>query len=106
MLEIPLEATPSQAFTVTIGGAVFAFRLVTLDNGALAVTIARDGATLIEGVRALPNRALIPYRHLEGADGNFAFLCPENDYPAWEDFGMKTRLLFADALELEAMRNA
>ncbi|MDR1367909.1 MAG: hypothetical protein LBJ76_04235 [Candidatus Accumulibacter sp.] len=101
MIEIPLEAIPNQALSVTIEESFFEIHLQTLDNGAVAVSIQRDTEPVILGVRAMPNRRIIPYRNLEGGSGNFFFLCPNGSYPAYEGFGTRYRLLYANDAELE-----
>jgi hypothetical protein len=105
MYEIPLTDAPNQAFSVTLEGAFWRILLQTLDCGAAIASFWRGGEPVILGVRALPNRALIPYRYLEGAAGNFAFLCETSDYPAAEGFGGPCRLAYATAEEIREARN-
>jgi hypothetical protein len=100
MVEIPLDPLPNQAFSATLDEARFEFRINTLDNGGCVVSISRDGVDLIHGVRAMPNRALLPYRVLEGDTGNFMFDTPGGDYPAYTEFGTTQRLIYASAEEL------
>ncbi|MDR0736815.1 MAG: hypothetical protein LBF51_08335 [Zoogloeaceae bacterium] len=104
MNEIPLEAIPNQKLSVLLDEAWHDITLKTLKNGACVVSIARDGQAVIEGARACPNRALIPYRHAEGDAGNFAFLTEGGDYPQYDQFGTSQRLIYASAEELARIR--
>ncbi|MDR2093031.1 MAG: hypothetical protein LBP58_06930 [Azoarcus sp.] len=104
MIELALDAIPNQRLSAALEGAYWEIEIKTLDNGTTAVSLWRDGETVIQGVRAMPNRVLIPYAYREA--GNFAFLATGDDYPDYPRFGADVRLVYASAAELSEMRNA
>jgi hypothetical protein len=105
MIEISLQPIPNQAFSIILDDAWFQIRIKTLENGSCVVSIDRDNLPLIGGVRAMPNRALLPYFYLEGGAGNFAFVTDNDEYPNYTKFGTAHRMIYASAEELEALRN-
>jgi len=102
MIEFDLIQAPNQRFSALLDGAWFEIEIKTLDNGACAVSIRRDNETIIQSVRALPNRALIPYLYRE--HGNFIFLTNDGEYPMYTQFGGACRLIYVTPDELKEIR--
>lgn len=95
---VPLQVTPNQSFSVRLDGARYDLTLQAAGN-IMAVTIVRDGVTLLTGARVVAGMPLLPYRHL--ARGNFLFIT-EGAEPWWELFGTQT-LLVLSAAEIAAL---
>lgn len=65
-------------------------------SGCMAVTITRDDVVLIENVRAVVARPLLPYDWM--GPGNFAFTTKGDNLPWWEDFGNTCKLIYDDTV--------
>ena len=104
MYSVPLAAIPNQQVSVRLEGALFSLT-VKAARTLMAVTITRDGETVVSGVRCLPDTPLIPYRHMEGVAGNFYFFTAGGEYPHYSRFAGTDRLIYATAAELEVLRN-
>jgi hypothetical protein len=100
MRVVPLAATPNQSFTSTIDGVRWGLAIKAI-NGAMVCDVARNGAVLLSGVRALAGEAIIPYAYL--ADGNFLFLTAADAMPDWRLFGVSQLLVYMTAAEIEAL---
>ncbi len=102
MIEIPIQAVPNQSLTFeSVGGR---YDLVIRDSdGIVSVDVTREDVVIIQGSRAMPSGAIIPYRHLES--GNFAIITEEDAYPAYLEFGVSQRLFYLTPAELEALRS-
>lgn len=104
MLHIPLQPIPNQRLSVRLEGVLFSLTLKAART-MLAITIIRNGVTVVQGVRCLPGTALIPRRYQEGEAGNFYFLTDGNSYPDYTRLGSKDRLFYLAKEELEVLRN-
>lgn len=104
MYRIPLSAIPNQRFTVRLDEVLFEIT-VKLARSVMVITIVRNGETVVQNQRCIPNTPLIPYRYLEGEAGNFAFVTGHGEYPHYSRFDGTDALLYATAEELEEVRN-
>jgi len=110
MIQIPITNIPNQSFSITLDDSQYDIRIhATSDrnipgNGIMAVTIIRNGVTIVSGMRALPDYPIIPYAYLE--DGNFFITTMNDEYPDWRQFGNTQYLIFASQAELIAARAA
>lgn len=93
--EIPIATLPRQEFSIRLNNRRWTLRIVA-GVGIVSVTITRDDVVLIENVRAVSGRALLPYDYQ--TDGNFAFATANDELPWWENFGNTCRLIYDDAV--------
>lgn len=104
MFTIPLAPLPNQRCSVRLEASLFELT-VKAAAGVMAMSITRDGKTIVRGVRCLPSTPLIPHRHLEGLTGNFYFHTEDNVYPHYSRFGATDVLCYLTAGELKEIRN-
>ena len=104
MVILPLAAIPNQKVSARLEGALFELTIKVVRN-LMAITIAKDGETLVSGVRCVPGQPLIPFRYLAGATGNFYFFTANGEYPHFTRFGSTDMLAYATAAELAGVRN-
>lgn len=102
MINIPLQQVEKQAFSVLLDNVLHQLSIVEC-NGIMAVTIVRDGVTLIEGRRAVASVPLIPAGPREY--GNFVFKTLNDEMPYWSEFGATQQLFYLTIEEMEALRN-
>lgn len=102
---IPLEPIPNQTLTVAQDSHAYELTVRTLQDGICIASVARDGITIIESARCVPNYFLMRYRYLEGDSGNFVWSTPDDEYPDYTKFGVTHFLYFINAAELQAIRN-
>lgn len=98
---IPLSAVPNQEFAVVLDGNNWDIA-IRLTGGVMSVSMARDGAQVIENLRAVAGMRLIPSRYEEA--GNFAFVTANHELPDYRLFGVSQSLLYAGPAELAAIR--
>ncbi len=104
MQEIPILAIPRQQFSVVLDSQRWGIRIYQA-TGCMAVDFTLNDVELINGVRAVADYQLLPYRYMAARGlGNFAFATGGNntELPWWEDFGMSCKLIYASASELPA----
>ena len=70
------------------------------------ISIAKNRTPVIDGLRCVPEMRLLPYIHMEGKSGNFAFQTIGDELPWWENFGVDHFLLYASRSEIAAIRLA
>ena len=98
---IPLESLPNQRIAILLDGLFYELTLQAVDT-AMAVTIIRDGTTLVTGARIVAETPLIPYRYLEA--GNFIFIGDTESAPFYTNFGDTQNLIYLTASELGVAR--
>lgn len=103
MISIPLESIPNQSFSIQLDNAVYDFRIKFVIN-FMVVDLARDNVQILTGIRLLAGEPVIPFRYLEGSQGNFALLTANGDYPNYTQFGITQFLVYLSQAELEAVR--
>lgn len=102
---IDLLPEPNQSFSIQLEGRRYEFEIKEA-QGAMGVTITRDGVRLVSNTRALPRTGLLPYRALEDLSGNFAFVTEDDELPDWRLFATSQRLLYFSNAEVVLIRNA
>lgn len=98
---IPLQAIPSQAFSIVLDDVRWDVKIKTA-NTSVAVTLTRDGVLVIENLRAVAGMRIIPSKYQE--DGNFVIVTTNFEIPEYAKFGVSQYLVYASAAELEELR--
>lgn len=101
MFEIALAQEASQSFTIVLNAKRYDITIRDIGGDIMAVTIIRDGVTLIEGQRLVAGTPLLPYKHLE--DGNFMLLTQNGQYPYYTEFGVTQFLLYLTPEEIAVL---
>jgi hypothetical protein len=101
MLQVPIIAAPNQSFSVRLGDLNYDITIKET-RGVMCASITRDNVLIVENIRILPGRPIIPYLYKE--DGNFAVYTTDDEYPYYTEFGNTQFLYYVDAAELEAIR--
>ena len=104
MYIITLPSLPNVEFTTTPEEHGFTIRFRLLTNGITLVSLSDDDGTIVESVRAINNKWLIPYPYLEQGRGNFRFESDTDDYPYFENFNTSCRLVYYNQDEVDAKR--
>ncbi len=100
--QIPLIATEKQSLSLLLENIRYDLT-VKLCNGIMAVTVIRDGVTVIENRRAVASVPVIPGGPREF--GNFIFITQDDDLPYWDKFGGSQQFFYLTVAEMEAMRD-
>lgn len=83
MKTIPLVALPNQSVAFTVDGSYWQIRVYQALSMMYA-DVSRNDEVLIEGIRCLVGRPLLPYTYMYAPNfGNLIFDAP----PDWEKFG-------------------
>ena len=83
MKQIPLKVYPRQSLSVVLEGSLYELSLKEC-NGIMAVSVIRDGETIISNRRAVAGMPIIPSRYLN--DGNFFLLTDNDELPYYTGF--------------------
>lgn len=102
MINIPLQQVEKQSFSVLLDNVLHQLSILEC-NGIMAVTIVRDGVTLIEARRAVASVPVIPAGPREY--GNFVFKTLNDEMPYWSEFGATQQLFYLTIQEIEDLRN-
>lgn len=97
MIQVPVEAIPNQTFGVRLDNERYSLTLKAIDDN-VAVTIVRDGVTLVSNQRAVAGSPLLPYTYLES--GNFIFVTENDEAPSWRLFNATQFLVYLTASEV------
>jgi hypothetical protein len=100
---VPLQVLPNQHLTITLDQQKYDITLKTITDLTYA-TISVNGTKIVDSVRCIPNRPILPYQYLEGVGGNFAFFTSNDELPNYMAFGVTHTLIYASAAELAALR--
>lgn len=103
-LIIPLRPVPNQALSVRLAGLYFDLTVKALGNGIMALSLTREGKTLVKNTRALPLEPILPYRYLEEGGGNLYWITENDSYPHYSRFGGADTLRYLTAEELARIR--
>lgn len=101
MIELTLQATANQSFSVTLEGRRYELTFKEA-GGIMCVDVVRDGVTLLQGHRCVANAPLLPYAFLQDG-GNFAFLTENDDMPYYASFDFTQSLVYLTADEVAAL---
>lgn len=102
MMNLGLAAVPNQTLSVQLDGHAYDLTLHEA-TGCVAVTVVRDGVTLLSGARLIAGAPLLPYRYQE-AGGNFVLTTLDGALPDTAQFGVTQFLGYLDAAELAELR--
>lgn len=97
---IPLQALPSQSFTIQLDGNEWVIE-VKLAEGIVACSFTLNGNPVIIGNRAVAGYRLIPYDYLQA--GNFAFVTTSFQIPDYTQFGTTQNLVYISQSEIDAI---
>lgn len=100
MQEIELNSTPNQSLGVTLNGINYKLNIKLFDD-VLYMTVYAANVLLCSGVRAMPNQVVIPYPYLTDG-GNFFWYCSDGEYPDWNKFNNRHKLLWLTDAEIAA----
>lgn len=101
MIDIGIAALPNQSLTVQLDGRLYSITLREA-NGAMAVSISRDGVRLVSNTRITAGTPLLPYRYQEA--GNFLMTIDGEAIPYYDQFGVTQFLVYVTPAELAAYR--
>lgn len=97
MKEIPIKQFPRQSLSVVLEGSLYELSLKEC-NGIMAVTVVRDGVTIVSNRRAVAGVPVIPSGYLE--EGNFLILTNNEDLPYYTKFEGSDIFVYVTAEEL------
>lgn len=110
MINIPLQAVPSQTLSILLDGNNYDIRLHSCDStpqtfgtAIMTVSITRNGTLIVDNVRATPGFPIIGYPYL--LEGNFVIITRNDEYPNYNFFGINQYLIYASQAELEEIAN-
>lgn len=103
---ISISATPNQLFSCALDNLFYTVALNTTASGDTLATITRAGVIIIQGVRVVAGRFIIPHPYLEGAGGNFFIQTANDDLPDYTLFGTTQLLVYLTNAEMAAGRAA
>lgn len=99
---VPLDTIPNQNLTIRLDNRLYNITVKEI-GGMMAITVVRDGVTLLEGARVVSGTPVLPYPHLSRDAGNFMFTTTVSDViPYYTDFGSTCQLIYSTAAEIEA----
>lgn len=101
---VPIETLPKQEFSIRLDEQRFVIG-IRATGDVMSVSVERNGVKIIDNVRTVANRLVLPYDYMEGNAGNFAFRTEESDLPWWEKFNVTQQLVYVTAIEAEGIRN-
>ena len=97
MKEIPLKQFPRQSLSVVLDNSLYELSLKEC-NGIMAVTVIRDGETIVNNRRACAGVPIIPSSYLN--DGNFFILTSNDNLPYYTQFEHSNTFVFLTNEEL------
>jgi len=100
---IPLKQIPNDEFTITLDAIKYDIAIRTISD-VTYMTIIQNNVKIVDSVRCVPFRPIMPYAYLEGDGGNFAFSTTNDELPNYQSFNVTHILLYASAAEIAAVR--
>lgn len=104
MYQIQLPTSPNAEFTTSPNESEFTIRLRILTSGITLVSISNTKGKIVDSVRAVNGKWLIPYPYLERNGGNFRFESDNEEYPNFQNFNTTCRLMYYTQEEVDAIR--
>jgi hypothetical protein len=101
MMQVPIQATPNQSFSIILDSNNWDFVLKTVED-ATAVSLTLNGVDVIDNTRAMAGSLIIPSQYEE--NGNFFFTTANYQLPFYTSFNVSQSLIYASAAELVAFR--
>lgn len=102
MIDVTLAAVPNQDLFIQLDERAYQITLHAGASDVVAITVMRDGETLISGQRLTTGTPVLPYLYEE--DGNFVITTDDEALPDWQQFGVTQFLTYVSAAELAALR--
>lgn len=102
MKEIPIKKFPRQSLSVVLEGSLYELSLKEC-NGIMAVTVVRDGVTIVSNRRAVAGVPVIPAEYLE--QGNFLIATTGEELPYYTGFEGSDAFIYLTSEELEDVRS-
>lgn len=103
MIDIILQALPNQSFSIQLEESRYDITIKEA-NGAMSLSMVRDGTTVVENIRLVAGSPVLPYSYLE--QGNFVLSTQDDDLPYYSAFGVTQFLTYLTADEVAAFRAA
>lgn len=101
MQKIPIQAIPNQEFTTVLDGNNWDI-IIRQTNGVMSISLALNGTKIIENLRTVAGRLIIPSRYQES--GNFIFTTADFQMPDYVLFNVTQGLFYISAAELAVIR--
>lgn len=101
---IKIESIPSQQFTVPLGGNNYDIKIYSID-GHVSYDLSINAEQIVQGFKLVNDILLLPYVHQE-VNGNLLLSLPEDEIPAYENFGLSQFLYYLTQDETESYRLA
>ena len=98
MIEITLQQKPNQSFSFDMDGLSYDITLKTASSVVADVSIGNE--IVIQGMRCMAYRPIIPYEYLAQEGGNFFFITDNGEAPDHEKFGSSQSLFYLTAEEV------
>ena len=98
---IPLQALPSQQFSVPLDNNQWDFTIQYV-NGSIAVTLLLNSVPVITGMHIVGGMRIIPAEYEES--GNFVLTTINYQVPDYTQFGTSQQLIYLSAAELALIR--
>lgn len=92
MKKIPLLSIPNQSLSYSSGDVRYDLRIFSA-GGRMCFDLRTNDVTVMEGVRIVAGKPLIPYFHL-ATKGNFAIISHGDKEPDWKRFNIDQFLVF------------
>lgn len=103
MIDIGIAALANQALSIQLDERFYEIELRDA-NGVMSASIVRDGVAIVSNMRVTAGTPLLPYRYQEA--GNFIMTTEGGALPYWDQFSVTQFLVYLDAAELAAYREA
>lgn len=100
MIDIALQSIPNQTLSIRVDDSYYELTLKSIGN-LMVASVKRDNVALFDGLRVMPNRALMPYQYQEA--GNFV-LITDGEYPDYTQFGVTQSLVYLTIAEVKSAR--
>lgn len=102
MNDITLAAVPNQDLFVQLDQQAYQITLHAAGSNTVAITIVRNGETIVSGERLVTGTPVLPYLYEEA--GNFILTTDAEALPDWQQFGITQFLTYVSADELAVLR--
>lgn len=103
MIDVGVSAIANQSLSIQLDERFYDIALREA-NGVMAITITRDDVALVSNMRLTAGTPVLPYRYQE--EGNFIMTTDSEAIPYWDQFGVTQFLVYLNADEVAALREA
>jgi hypothetical protein len=91
MLSYNITNIPNQTFSCDTPNGTYYFELMSF-RGLMYVSISKDDVTLVNGVRIVQNKPIIPLGLAR--NGNFMFISNSEEYPTYKELDSSVKLVY------------